>query len=235
MENKLHLQPRLQMLASLVPLGARLVDVGTDHGYLPVWLLQQERIVSAIATDIHREPLLHAVHTAREGGVEERIDFRLCDGLWEISPQEADTVVIAGMGGETIAAILSAASWTRQKDKTLLLQPMTKAEDLRVWLIDKGYSFTGEHLVWDKNFLYPIFCVCGGTAKPLTPEEVYGGILLEGDPLYGDYLDQQCKRLRRRIDGLRRSDREENRRQAEVLEGIYLALKKKRGAWSCIG
>ena len=131
MGNKfLQLQPRLQLLADLVPQDARFADIGTDHGYLPVWLLQQGRIVSAIAADIGEEPLQHARRTAEEYGIG-KIEFRLCDGLKGIQPQEADTIVIAGMGGETMIHILSAAPWTKVPGAvTLLLQPMTKAGDI---------------------------------------------------------------------------------------------------------
>ena len=106
MEKELQLQPRLQCIASLVPQGARLADVGTDHGYLPVWLLQHGRIESAIASDINALPLDHARATAREYSVTERMDFRLCPGLAKIKAEECDAIAIAGMGGETILGIL---------------------------------------------------------------------------------------------------------------------------------
>ena len=106
----LHLQPRLQCLADLVPAGAKLVDVGTDHGYLPVWLVQRGHISRAIASDINEAPLRHARETAARCGVTDRIDFRLCSGLDAVAPHEADTVVIAGMGAETSASVLSAAA-----------------------------------------------------------------------------------------------------------------------------
>ena len=114
MEKELQLQPRLQCIASLVPQGARLADVGTDHGYLPVWLLQHGRIESAIASDINALPLDHARATAREYGVTERMDFRLCPGLAKIKAEECDAIAIAGMGGETILGILEAAPWTHE-------------------------------------------------------------------------------------------------------------------------
>ena len=82
----LQLQPRLQLLADLVPVGAKLADVGTDHGYLPVWLLQQGSISRAIASDINAEPLEHARKTAAEYGVSEQMDFRLCAGLEKLHP-----------------------------------------------------------------------------------------------------------------------------------------------------
>ena len=138
MMEKLHLQPRLHLLADLVPQGAKLADIGTDHGYLPVYLLQKGRIASAIAADIGRAPLEHARRTAQQYGVEDDMRFLCCDGLQGIGPEDVDTVVVAGMGGETIIHILSQASWTKAGSTLLLLQPMTKQEDLRRWLNENG-------------------------------------------------------------------------------------------------
>ena len=141
---QLTLQPRLQAIADLVPQGSRIADVGTDHGYLPIYLLQRNRISCAIATDIRPGPLEHGKRTAREWGREHQISFRLCDGLAEVSPQEVDTVVIAGMGGETIAAILDAVPWCHEKE--LLLQPMSRAEFRRnnwYWIRGISIQFCG--------------------------------------------------------------------------------------------
>ena len=199
----LQLQPRLRLLADMVPQGARLADIGTDHGYLPVWLMQQGRIASAIAADIGPEPLAHARRTAEEYGT--ALDLRLCDGLRGIAAHEADTVVMAGMGGETIIHILTDSPWPRDSGCTLLLQPQTKVELLRLWLSRNGYACENERLVWDKGKLYVVLQMTAG--EPFTPDEarLYGGLHLEGDPLYGDYLDAQLQRLRRRLDGLRHS------------------------------
>lgn len=228
MEKKqLQLQPRLQLLADLVPAGARLADIGTDHGYLPVWLLQQGRIHTAIAADVGEEPLQHARRTAWEQDIQ-AIDFRLCDGLRGIQPEEVDTIVIAGMGGETIVHILTAAPWTADGQHTLLLQPMTKAEWLRDWLVKHGYRFTAERLVWDKDFLYPVMQVTGGTQAPLTEVEQYGGLLLDGDPLYGTYLQHQMDRLARAIHGMSRSSNPSSHEKAGQLESLRLALEKKK-------
>ena len=117
------LQPRLRAIADLVPPGCRLADIGTDHGYIPVDLLLAGRIAHAIATDIGALPLEHARQTADRCSLTDGIDFRLGDGLAPVSPQEVDTVIIAGMGGDTITEILSAAPWARE-GPLLLLQPM---------------------------------------------------------------------------------------------------------------
>lgn len=223
----LQLQPRLQLLSELIPQGSRLADVGTDHGYVPVYLLQRGLIQSAIASDIGAEPLQHARNTAEEYGVE-CIDFRLCPGLDAIAPEETDTILIAGMGGETIITILDSAPWTKRGDHLLLLQPMTKVEMLRKWLADNGYTFTGERLVFDKDHLYPVMLVRGGEQQSLSVAEQYGGVMLEGDPLYGDYLDERIKKLTIAIDGLLRAKREEQRAAAEELQHIRAALEERR-------
>ena len=108
---ELELTPRLRQAAQWVPQGVRLADIGTDHGHLPIWLMLQGRIQSAIAADLRPGPLSRARENARRYGVT-GIDFRLCDGLSAIRAEECDAVVIAGMGGENIAAILAAAPWT---------------------------------------------------------------------------------------------------------------------------
>ena len=226
---ELALQPRLQLLADMVPAGSRLADVGTDHGYLPVYLLQQGRISRAIASDIVDGPLQHARQTAAEYEVD-GIDFRLCPGLDAIAPHEADTVVIAGMGGETIQAILSAAPWTADGSHLLLLQPMTKVEYLRKWLVDHGYAFTEERLVWDKDHLYPVFAVRGGTQPPLTAAQQYGGVLLDGDPLYGAYLDERIGKLQKAVEGLQKSSVVESTVKVKELTELCRILKEKRDA-----
>ena len=224
---ELVLQPRLRLLADMVPDGAHLADVGTDHGYLPVFLLQKGRIAGAIASDIVPGPLQHAWQTAAEYEVE-GIEFRLCPGLEAIGAEEADTIVIAGMGGETIQAVLEAAPWTKGGWHLLLLQPMTKVEFLRKWLTDNGYTFTDERLVFDKDHLYPVFAVRGGRQLPLTPTQQYGGVLLNGDPLYADYLDERISKLQKAISGLQKSTAVESAIKVKWLTEICHILKEKR-------
>lgn len=114
---------------------------------------------------------------------------------------------------------------------TLILQPMTKAETLRIWLADNGYTFTEERLVKDKEFLYPIFSVTGGERDGLTPEEAFGGVLLEGDPLYAEYLERQIARILNRIKGLERSERKDSGEEIEGLKSLYhVLLERKDGA-----
>ena len=139
-----------------------------------------------------------------------------------------DVIAIAGMGGETIIHILENAPWTRDGVHQLLLQPMTKAPDLRRWLSVSGYHFTGERLVWDKGHLYPVLCVRGGSCPPLTEGQLLCGIKLAGDPLYGEYLSQHIEKLRKTAAGLRRSRQADVAHRAAALELLANKLEKER-------
>lgn len=195
----MELTPRLQAIANQVPQGARLVDVGTDHGHLPVWLLLNGRIDRAIAADLRAGPLDRARDTARQYGQTERLSFRLCDGLADVRPEEVDTVVIAGMGGETIAAILKAAPWSRE-DKLLFLQPMTGAPKLREWLQANEYRILNEEIVREGKKLYSIWTVTGGEMPPMTPAELWAGKNRPG-PLRKEFLDMVERKAERALQG----------------------------------
>lgn len=225
----LELSARLDLLASWVRPGARVADVGTDHAYLPVWLSLQGRVASAIASDLREGPLRRARETGRTYGAE-NVDFRLCDGLSGIRPHEADTVVIAGMGGENIAAILAAAPWTADGAHTLLLQPQSRAEDLRRFLSDSGYRILREALVWDRGILYPCMEAAGGRER-LTLGQIYGGAKLQGDPLGDRYIIAKIIRLQNAVAGLNRAGGPENQERADALREILTALLSMREEW----
>lgn len=203
---RLHLTPRLLAAAEQVPAGARLADIGTDHAYLPVWLLLEGVIDSAIAADLREGPLNRARETAERYGVSGRISFRLCDGLSGVQPSEADTIVIAGMGGETIISILEAAPWTREGGVRLVLQPMTAQMPLRKWLSERGYRIEKERTACEGKRLYTIMSVTAGEMQGLSPGELWAG-RRSGDPLGGDYLDMMAGKARRILDGQRGAQR----------------------------
>ncbi len=184
---ELKLTPRLLSIARCVSVGARMADIGTDHGYLPVRLILDGIIPCAIAADLRRGPLERARETAQRYGVTDRISFRLCDGLSQVREGETDTVVIAGMGGENIAAILNAAPWTKNA-KHLLLQPMTGLPEFRGWLAANGYSIRCEHISREGKRLYSIMEVSGGTMEPLTLSEQWAGRQSD-DPLRPVWLE----------------------------------------------
>ena len=233
MEHTLELTPRLRAAAELVPEGARLADVGTDHGYLPAWLLLEGRIPRAIAADLRPGPLDRARQTAEKYGLTGRMDFRLCDGLSGVAPEEVDAVVIAGMGGETIAAILEAAPWTATGERLLVLQPMSAQPYLRQWLQAHGYAIGREVLAREGETLYTIFLVRPGPMPPLAPAEAWAGRQSRGesDPLRGAYLDKLIRRAEKAAAGLGRSTRPSDApRLAEVAQ-VLAGLRDMKEEW----
>lgn len=200
------LSPRLQLLADMIPQGANVIDVGTDHGYLPIWLLENGKIDHAIAADIGIGPLAAAERHAQKAGVKEKLRLVCCDGLSAFSPKEADTIVIAGMGGETIQRILQETPWISRVDR-FLLQPMSKQAKLRAWLVQHRFFLNREFLVQEGENIYTIWEVLPGIMRSLRPAELELGVLprMQQDPLFPVYLEQTYARLRRAADGISRA------------------------------
>lgn len=227
------LSPRLRMVGDLVPAGARLADIGTDHAYLPAALLLEDKIPWAVAADLRRGPLDRARATVRAYGLTGRVAFRLCDGLTGIRPDEVDAVAVAGMGGETIAAILNAALWTRERDVPLILQPMSSMPDLRGWLRENGFCIEEERLAREGDALYTALLVRAGEMGPLTPAELWAG-KNSGEALRGAWLDRWLVRTGRALDGMaqaRGEDVSARRRVLEEVRGGLLAMKKEWEQW----
>ncbi len=173
---KVALSERLRAVASFVDKGAAVADVGTDHGYIPVWLIQNGITDRVIASDINRGPLANAKRAAASYGAE-GIGFRLCAGLSGIKQEEADTVIIAGMGGEAIAAVIKEAGWD-WTGKKLILQPMSKQAELVYWLYGSGFRITGESFAEEKDEVYRILLAEPNSGEvPELPRKafVYGG------------------------------------------------------------
>ena len=228
----MELTPRLRAVAELVPPGAHFADIGTDHAYLPAWLILNGVIDRAIAADLRPGPLDRARETAEKYAVADRMDFRLCDGLTGLRAGEADTIVIAGMGGETIAHILERAPWTKGEGITLILQPMSSQPDLRQWLSENGYAIEKECIAREDKTLYTIMLVKAGAMEKLTPVELMAGRQSK-DPLRGEYLDHMIAKVRRALEGQRAAARRDEAaigRSVQILEGLT-AMKKEWDAW----
>lgn len=195
------LTPRLACLASLVPQGAKLADIGTDHGKLPVSLLLEGRIAAAIGSDIGEGPLAHAARNAADHGVS--LSLRLASGLDAVQPEECDTVSIAGMGGQTIAEILAAASWCAQGHHLLLLQPMTMVYELRQWLWAHGYTIERETLCREDRRQYVVLSARGGAEKKELPlwRCAFSPALLQADGAKA-YLQALLTRENRALEGM---------------------------------
>ena len=158
--NPLRLKGRLSLCAEYVREGSRLADIGTDHGYLPIALCASGKIPCALACDIRPQPLSSARENIARFGLSDRIQTRLCDGLSGVGSDEADDIVIAGMGGELIASILGACEWIKDRSKLLILQPMTRHEALIAWLYGNGFSISAQGAALDDGKYYTVIAAC---------------------------------------------------------------------------
>lgn len=198
---------RLEAIYALIGEGKGLVDVGTDHGYIPTALAQSGYAGNIIASDIKPGPLQAARRSATSAGVEDKIHFILCDGLDGCDPSAIDTILIAGMGGDTICGILDRAEWCMTPDYTLILQPVTKAEVVRYWLAYNGYEFLDEVLVRDGGIIYQIIRSRIKENTPLSLAELYTGefALARKNALFVEFLDTLISRFETGIKGLERA------------------------------
>ena len=169
----IQLDPRLGICAEFVRSGVRVADIGTDHGYLPIALLQSGKASCAFAADINKDPLDSAVRNAEKYGETGKMRFVLSDGLHGLEAEEIDDIIIAGMGGELILRIISEAPWLREGNRHLVLQPMTTAAQLRCGLAALGYEIDREETVFDGKKIYSVLSVY-----------FTGNCCEETDPLY---------------------------------------------------
>ncbi len=168
------LSKRLKAAADLVSKNCRLADIGCDHGYVPVYLVKNAHISHALACDINIGPLSSCRKLVEQEELSDFIECRLSDGLQNIIADEADDILIAGMGGELIADILSKCDFV--KDKHLVLNPMTHPEIARKWLFDNGFEIDNDLVVQDGAHHYSVFdAVYSGAKKEYNAEDYYLG------------------------------------------------------------
>jgi len=169
------LDNRLALCAYFVRDGAKVADIGTDHAYLPVWLCRIGRCDTAIAADINPLPLERGIETINNSGLNNRIEARLSNGLEKIGTgDEADTVIIAGMGAELIVDILSNCDFVNELH--LILQPMTHPEIARKYLYDNGFEINNDFIVTDAKHSYSIFDAnYTGKTTPKVPKDYFLG------------------------------------------------------------
>lgn len=214
----LNLSPRLEMVAKMTRENKALCDVGTDHAYLPVYLLQRGRIPYAFAGDINDGPLKNAEQTEKKYGFTEKIELILGSGLVNFKENCAHDFVIAGMGGELISKILNDSPWVRTLGNHFVLQPQSHAEDLRRYLTENGYEIQKESVCKEGKHLYLAMEVvfCRKTPDELIPTGVsadawyYTGKLSESDDECKDeYLLHIKSRLSVRMDALKKAERDD--------------------------
>ena len=198
------LSKRLSVIAEMVPSCDVLADVGTDHGYLPVYLLQQGRAKRVLASDIHQGPLRKAKETADQFGLSECMETILADGLQFPGSEQAEVITICGMGGETMISILEAAPWTADH-RRLILQPQSKLPELEEWLKYHHYSIDDARLCLDGGKLYLALSILGGAAWKRKAEET---LYMKRDALFPDYIRKEYHKAKHARDGLLKSSSE---------------------------
>ena len=176
---QIKINDRLLTAIPFVRQGTRFADIGTDHAYLPIYLMKKNIISSAIAADINQGPLDKADENINKYGFNDSISTVLCDGLAKIEPDSVDDIAIFGMGGELIIKIVDEASWLKDTKKRLILQPMTHPEKLREYLAKNGFYILGETLSCDRDKIYQTICA------------QYDGIVRDYDAFtytFGEYI-----------------------------------------------
>ena len=198
------LTDRLQTIADFVEKGSRAADIGTDHGYLSVYLVENNIAESVIATDVNEKPLNKACECIEENNLNEKISTRLGNGLDALNEGEVDTVIIAGMGGHLISDILDSSKQIASSISTFILQPMTGEEELREYLYNNNYKIVSERLAKEGKRFYHILKVVHG--KSILSDDIFLEIgeklLQDKDPLLGELLQIKLDKLSEIMDKL---------------------------------
>ena len=218
---KIPLSDRLRACCNFISPGARVADIGCDHGYLSIHLLTEGIASSVIAADINEGPLQSARVNAEKFGVREQIAFYLSDGVQSI-PRDFDTLVCAGMGADTMVSILEAAPWLRCPHYRLILQCQSKRPMLRRYLSDNGWHIAKETLVKEGKFFYPVMEVVYEPGHPLTEAQCYitPALLSDNSPLLPEFVKWVTDALEIAAQGLARTGGEKYRQQLELLHAL---------------
>ena len=193
---------RLLEVAKFVRQGALVADVGTDHAYLPIYLLKKGIAKSAVATDVREGPLVHTRDNVEFYQVSDKVTVYRADGLDGIERYAPDDIMICGMGGELILRIVTECGYTRKEGVRLLIQPMSSFSELREGLFGAGYSVEDESLVRDGHMIYQVAVFTyTGTTSALSPvQSLLGPVNIEKNTeLFREYASIHLRKLERKI------------------------------------
>ena len=211
------LSKRLKTVADLVTPCEKVADVGTDHGYVPIYLVKENICQFAYAMDVNEGPLNIAKSNIANEGLEDSIETILSDGFDNFGDRDADSVIIAGMGGDLIVDILAHA-----KDfDELILSPHKRPDLVRKYLSDNGYKISDEKMVEDAGKYYSVIKAVKGESEYDEVQLEFGPILLnEKDETLKEYLDIQLNKFGRIISSLEREDKEVEHKYKLIKEGL---------------
>ncbi len=219
----MQLDKRLSAVANLVRKNMNFADIGTDHAYLPVYLIENCIIDKAIAADLRKGPLENARETVQEHNLDDKIELRLSDGLDNFKENEVNEIAVAGMGGLLISRFIERTEWLKNNDVHLILQPMTHVEELRKTLFDNGYVIEKELVAEDSNKLYIILSVYYyGDATAYTDLDlIVGRLPVNQDDLSKKYLGKIYEKYNKKLLALKKAHKE-----CDDLEKIVEELSK---------
>ncbi|MFZ5897957.1 MAG: tRNA (adenine(22)-N(1))-methyltransferase [Bacillota bacterium] len=201
---------RLAAVARYVTPDAVVADIGTDHALLPLYLVEEGISPRAIAVDVADGPYTAALQAVRERGLIQLVDVRLGDGLSVVRPGEADVLVLAGMGGNTMREILDASPEVVEKASRIIVQPMEQQAAIRQWFASHGWAIVDEELVEESNRLYQVIAAERGEPWDATPLEMEVGPLLvkSKHPLLPRYLAGLLQKYEKILQGMEKSRRD---------------------------
>lgn len=227
----MELAKRLAAAAKYVTAGSVAVDIGTDHAYLPIFLVETGVCQRVIATELRPGPFHSALQKVTEHKLEHRIDLRLGDGLNVIDPGEADVLVLAGMGGNTIREILAESPGITNKVRKLILQPMADHGDLRAWLVGNGWKIDDEQLVEENGKIYVIIAAVTGRELIKDPALMELGPRLaeKKGPLFKKHLEIIAGRYERALAGMKESKSDAAVKKALETEEILAGIRRIAG------
>lgn len=216
------LSKRLQTIADFVKKGAVVADIGTDHAHIPIYLIKNNIISKAYACDINAGPLEKAKENINYYGVK-NIELRLSNGLEKLKTDEADTFIIAGMGGELIIDILDRGQGFFDKKNTFILSPHTKIEEVRNYLLRKGLKILKEDMCIDEGKFYTVMeaVYIGKTFSYTKGELLFGKYLIDNkNPVLFEYLKKEKQKYLNIIsaDGINDTRRRELKDRLDIIE-----------------
>lgn len=216
---KMQLSGRMQAVAKMVTPGGVVADIGTDHGYVPIYLVQHGIAVGAIAMDVRPGPLSHARANIEKYGLGEHIVTRLSDGLHSLEANEADTVVIAGMGGLLMVRILEEGLEVLQSVRECILQPQSDVDSVRRFLHEHDFCIVQENMVIDDGKYYVMMKVVHGADQEYdAADDLYGKILIDNaHPVLRAYLEKEDAFMQKIMEGLSGNTTDKSRRRLEEL------------------
>lgn len=199
-----HTTPRLSLMAQLLSGVQSVADIGCDHAYLPILLLKEDKNKKIIASDIKEGPLKKARSNLEKFGFDKNVSIRIGDGLKTVNPGETEAIVIAGIGADEIASILTNGEKTAKSANFLLLQPMTGTEDLRRFLYENGYIIKSEKLVREQRRIYAIIIACAGETGEFCEFDTYisPALIKESPPLLKEYFMKKKRHITEALEGI---------------------------------